>query len=221
MKDKLFFMELTIFFSCQSGEGIKNPIWDYIKSPSDNRVFQLTTDSSFATRLFFIKQNSKLVNDTTWEFEFYWTRYDSLPIQKSIERYSTNTLELLEQSFFEPNSLIGASEVKAEITGKKYFSLVDSNNIYDFQYKFKTDPYLIMKIHTQFSHKFEQINTLGNDNLDCLVIISKDQITLEYSDKRKDTTMFENSRRVYAKGKGLIFFEQSAGRRKLAYKLIE
>jgi hypothetical protein len=173
--------------------------------------------------MLYIKQNLRLVNDTTSEFEYYWTRSDSLPIQKSVERYSTNTLELLEQSLYEPNSLNGALEVKAEIISNKKISLVNSNNIYiyDLLYKFQTDPYVIMKIHTQFSHKFEHIDILGKDNEDCFVLISMDRITLEYTDKRKDTTMFANSQRIYAKGKGLIFFEQGTEGMKYSYKLKE
>lgn len=214
----LYFIGLFIISSCQYDKTDKKPIWSYIKSNSDTKTFELTTDSSFAASIF-VRQKAKQLNDTTWEFEFYWTRSDSIPINKSVERYSLNALELLEQCFYESDSVNQAIEVKAEIIGKKYFSLSDSIISCDFKYKFQTDPYLTMKIRTQFHHSFQLLDLLGEDNLDCLVITSKDQIILDYSDNRKDTTMFSNSRRIYTKGKGLIFFEQVGESQKFSYQL--
>lgn len=213
----LFYIILFIFFvSCQSNQTEKN-ILDYIILKNNVKVFQSTIDSS-ALYSITITQNTVQINDTTYELEFIWTRFDSLPFNKSIERCSPSSVELIEASYYALDSSKRPVEIRPEIIEKKRFTL-QGPNILDMRAKFKNDSNLTMLIHMELFYKFFKIDSLGLNGKDCMELKTKNKLTMDYSDNRRDTILFSENRGIYEKGNGVIYFESNNNGRNIAYKL--
>jgi hypothetical protein len=214
---------IAILISCHSNKSDENSILDYIllKNRQDTtyREFQFKKDSTISR--IFIRQKAHKINDTIWQLEYNWRRSDSIPINKSIERYASNYIQFVSQSFYESSvdSESKVSEVKAEILGKNSFLLNELPGSIDLKYKFQSDPYLIAKVHSDFFHEFKSIDSLDYIGSDWLIVTSKDKMSLEYSDSRKDTTFISTFIRVYAKDRGLMFFMEQHANEKYLYRL--
>jgi hypothetical protein len=218
----LFFISLTSLLSCQTKDENHPSIIDYIKYPDSEHIreFQSKTDSSILK--VFVQQDIIKLNDSILELNYIWKRSDSLLINNSHEKYYVNnSIEFISQSFYEIDSLNIPLEVKGAFLSEKKFSLDQSNPSIEVQYKFQTDSSLTMNLLTKFEYKFQKIDTLNLINTNCLIISTKDKITLNYTDERNDTTMLSSSIRVYGKEKGLILFKQETKDSKVTYRIKE
>ena len=190
---------------------------DFLDLQNNSKKYEQVNASE--TQDLTINQSVSQINDTLWGFEFKWLRIDSLPISKSIERYSNkNYYEVISHSYYELDSNKKPLEVNAKILGKKTFQIDNEPLIYDLEYKFRTDPSLTMKIHSENEMKLEKIDTLSKNTI-FLTISSKDRFLLDYSDSKKDSTFMVENKRVYEKGKGLILFTQKQFNATYIYRL--
>jgi hypothetical protein len=218
MKIYLTIISFVFILSCHSPN--EKLIYDYINFNNGTKEFRLTSDTNVR---FFVRQNSKQINDTIWEFEFYWTRSDSLPFNKSIERYTPNGVELLEHSFYGYDSITKkVVEINANITGKKKFSFSDPDNVFEFEYKPEFTRTGIIKINATYNFDFVKIDSFENDGADFLVLNLKSKINMEHFEHQSDTTFYTKGLAVYKKNKGLIYYQKSGRNGKLlAFKLKE
>jgi hypothetical protein len=222
MKPKLSLIALLFLVSCQSNRSEKRII-DYIKLDNNTenayREYEYKTDTTVAS--VFIKQKVKQINDTLWEFEFNWMRSDSIPINKSIERYSiNNSFQLIAQSYYySRNSKNEPVELKSEIVNQKSFTKNSPQASFDLKFLFPEDKNKTIKMHSDIEYKFQSIDSLGAQGTDCMVLFTKARTTLDYSDARKDTTLFTEGISVSAKGEGLIMFWQTTNGKKVFYRL--
>jgi len=221
MKPKLSLIALLFLVSCQSNRSEKRII-DYIKWDNNTenayREYEYKTDTTVAS--VFIKQKSKQINDTLWEFEFNWMRSDSIPINKSIERYSiNNSFQLIAQSYYSRNSRNELVELKSELVNQKLVTKNSHQASFDLRFTFSDDKNKTMKMHSDIEYKFQTIDSLGPQGADCMVLYTKARTTLDYSDARKDTTLYTEGTSVSAKGEGLIMFWQTTNGKKVFYRL--
>ncbi len=219
-----FALLISILFlaSCTEQKAeTKRSLLDYILVPdaglSSEREFIKNTDSTIA-RLF-LSEKHKQINDSAWEFEFFWSNQDSILVSSSKEIYRPDGSTILSESFYELDSLQNTLEAVASFSGNRNFMLNKDVNPFRFQYTYRTEPPLTMKVESYWSSKFEQIDSLGVTGKDCLVITSNDRATVDYSGDKKDTTMSFTSIRIYSKGHGLIRFGTQNGSRLSWYKL--
>ncbi len=217
MRKTLIIPIVFLLFSCQSTGIDKFSVIDYLVMHNESREFQSVNNSSMLDLT--INQIAEQINDTLWEFEFNWVRSDLFPINKSIEKYSSNNYyEIVAQSYYELNADKKPLEIHAEIIGGRTFNLSSKNCIYDIRYNFQTDKYLTMIIHSENTINLEKIDTLSKNSV-FLVFSSKDRILLDYSDNRNDSTFFIENKRVYEKGNGLILFIQKNGSDTIIYRM--
>lgn len=220
MKVKILLIPVMLFLeNCQSPISNLHNInfIDYLDLQNNSKKFEELRDSEIQELI--MNQIVHQINDTLWEFEFKWLRIDSLPISKSVERYSNKDYyKMVSHSYYELDSNGKPLEVHAQNFGENTFKLNDEPVIYDLKYKFQTDPYLTMVIHSENEINHEKIDSLSKHTI-FLTNTSKDQFLLDYSDKRKDSTFFVENKRVYEKGKGLILLIQKHENATYIYRL--
>ncbi len=173
------------------------------------REFQSYRDSSL-TKIF-ISQRWEQVNDSTWQFEYAWKNIDSLPINRSIERYTKNKVELVAQYIYEMDSANNPHEVSFNVENNKPCFISSEGCSFDAKAKFVIDSNFTMLVHTDIKYNFKLIETYPESERDCLVVTSSDRITFDFSDSRRDTVINSIGTRIYSKGLGLVYFSDNDG----------
>ncbi len=198
--DKSFY-ELIDFMKLETNENLPR---EYICNVTDSTLKKI-----------FISEISRQVNDNCWEFEYLFRRKDSIPIQKSIERYySNNEFELLQASVFELDSNNKPIEIKGEILNGKRMSLNEKNSHFNIAFIFSSGQRI--QYSCDLSH---QIYFKDSLNSNILILSSKNKILLSNIPSRNDTVLFTTSTRIFEKGKGLIQFSESSGTKAEFYNL--
>ncbi|NQX97407.1 MAG: hypothetical protein HRT73_05945 [Flavobacteriales bacterium] len=219
---------LTILIAAAGcGEGKKDShpvILDYIKWNTETNVvyreYQSRTDTTIEK--VFISQFVKEIDDSTWDVQFSWIRDDSLPINRGIERYrSDNTVEIIEQSYFELDSLNNPIEVKAQIMGNNIFTLNKPDASVKLLYQFASDTSLTMLLSFLNNYTIGEFDSLDVKCQDCLILQATNKTELKYSDERQNTINHSESLGVFHKGKGLILFISKDKSDCKVYRLIE
>src|SRR5689334_6996453 len=127
MKKKFYFLKILLIafaaciMSCQRDD--KKNIVEYLKWPEgENALREYVNYLSDSTmQRIFVHQQYKEITPSGWEFEYAFTRIDSIPIMHDIERfYDNNDIEIAEYSLFEMDPEGKPLPIKAEIvSGKK------------------------------------------------------------------------------------------------------
>ena len=221
MKNLLYLYILVLFVHCKPEKNTETGIIEYLKWDNDTnynyREFQSVSDSTL-TKIF-IAQRWENIDDSTWQFEYTWRNIDSMPINKSIERYTPNRVELIAQYIYELGENNKIQEVAFDI-GKNNSCVLNSGGCsFDASAKFVIDSTFQMQVHTDMIYTFKQIDSLPENKRDCLVVTSDDRISFNFSDSRRDTVITTKGIRIYSKGVGLIFFSDFDGTNKVTYTL--
>ncbi len=211
MKYIFFFFIAGIFIHCNPEKNSDSGIIDYLKwddvDNSNYREFRSYSDST-VTKIF-ISQQWEQIDDSTWQFEYAWKNIDSLPINRSIERYTKNKVELVAQYIYERDAAGNAHEVSFNLEGNKSCSLHSDGCSFDAKAIFLIDTNFIMSVHTDMKYDFKMIDSLPAEERDCMIVNSTDKITFDFSDNRRDTVITSIGTRIYSKGLGLIYFSDN------------
>lgn len=223
MKNLFYLSILTLFIQCKFEKNTETGIIEYMKWDNDTnynfREYQSITDSSI-TKIF-ITQRWESINDSTWEFEYLWTNIDSLPINKSVERYTENMVEVMGQYIYEIDSLGNSVELPIDFGNSAKWPISEEVSSINASVHFKLDTAVSMYVQNNLMYEYKLIDTMPQNEQDCLVITYSDKTSFVFSDARKDTIINTVGKRIYAKGLGLIYFSDDIGTQKIEYKLIK
>ena len=212
---------LGVFCHCKPEKNNETGIIEYLKWDNDTnynyREFQSYTDSTL-TKIF-ISQQWKQVDDSTWQFEYAWKNVDSLPINRSIERYTKNKVELVAQYIYEMDSAKNAHEVSFNVENNNPCFINSQGCSFDGKAKFVIDSSFTMTVHTDIKYDFRMIETFPESERDCLVVTSSDRISFDFTDSRRDTVINSIGTRIYSKGLGLVYFSDNDGENNYEFKL--
>jgi len=165
----------------------------------------------------FVSQNIKHLANEATDLEYVMKTVDAVPMNKGIERYyPDNQIELISQSLFELDSQDKPVEIKAQIIKGGRKSIADTSIDYELLYKFKVDSACTLHLNVRLTFNLQFIDSL---KLECLFVTSREKLFLNFNDSRHDTTLLGESSRLYAKGKGLLYFEIGNTREKEIYRL--
>lgn len=228
LKLSVFFLLLPLCLllssaSCKKQKTETYSLIEYVKSndiADSIRIYQPKNEGP-ASRIL-LKQKITQVSDTVTEFEFTWLRPDSIPINMSVERYSTsNRIEFIKQSFFEAGRFLSVNEIEATFIEKKIYHISDSNFVFEARFTFEADKDVTMNVKAKLRYDQKQIDSLDSSGQPCLVLTSTESIRLEFPDDRTDTTLHALSQRYFVKGRGLVMFSQKNDVEFAEYHLVE
>jgi hypothetical protein len=196
---------------------------DYIKWPDNEdrtyRTFVSFKDDQEAK--LYLMQEVNSIEDTAYQMTYTWLRGDSVPMNRSVERYSKNNwLEFVEQAFFEPTPNGEIREIKAQLDGKSKFAYDDPELSATVFYAFYNDPNATMDFISNMKYSLEKIPELDPNN-DCLVLSSNELAKMYFRDDRENTEQRSYSRLTYTKNKGLVRIFQSNDESQIEYNITE
>jgi hypothetical protein len=196
---------------------------DYVKWPDEEdgtyRTFAHYKDDQEA--LLFLMQEVNSMEDTVYQMTYTWLRGDSVPMNRSVERYSKNNwLEFVGQAFFEPAPNGEIREIKAQLDGKSKFAYDDPELSATVFYAFYNDPSATMDFISSMKYTLERIPALDPVN-DCLVLSSDEVAKMYFKDERENTEQNSFSRLTYVKNKGLVRIFQSNEDSEIEYNIVE
>ena len=164
-----------------------------------------------------MKQKCTVNDQNVYEFEYVFMRFDSVPMQISIEKFYPNDEYKIEKfSLFDLDSENRTVEYTGTFKNNDRVSLLDS--IIQFECSFNFDSDWKMNIHSEFTHNFITIDSMKKDGL---FINTNSTIKLTNLQEGSDSTYITKSSRIYAKGKGIIQFMEESGGISEVYKLNE
>ncbi len=209
--------------SCQGDKAEPYLLSDYVKwtnVDSDSiRIYQPKNEGPESSIL--LRQQIRALSDTVTEFEFTWLRPDSLPINRSVERYSrTNRIEFVKQSFFEIGRFKEVNEIEAEFLNKRIYQTSDTNHAFEALFTFEADKDVTMSVKAILRYELQQIDSLDASGKDCLVLTSNESIKLTFPDDRSDTTIQAISKRYFVLGQGLVKFNQQDANEFVEYQWV-
>lgn len=205
---KYFFSALLIglMFSCTTEQDHDRSFLDYIMIPGSGdqsiREFQRRSDTTMAVML--LREYHKTLPDSSVEFNFTWTTNEDAPLQRSVERYTKNTIEFVSGGNFELDSLRKLTERPMNFTGDRTLGIGKSKNTINFNYTYETEPKVKITVKSDWNFNFQPVDSLGEVGKDCLVMTSSESILFESADtsySKQNTTL-----RIYARDRGLIRF---------------
>ena len=221
MKILFYLCILGLFVNCNADKNAETGIIEYMKWDNtanyNYREFRSYSDS-MVTRIF-ISQRWEQVDDSTWQFEYAWKNIDSLPINRSIERYTKNKVELVAQYIYEMDAEGKPHEVSFNVEDNKPCYINSEGCSFDAMAIFLIDTNFTMSVHTDMKYDFKMIDSLPEAERDCLIVSSSDKITFDFSDHRRDTIITSVGTRIYSKGLGLIYFSDNDHGKITEYKL--
>lgn len=144
-------------------------------------------------------------------------RSDSLPVNRSIERYTNSgKFEMVEHAFFETDSAESVKEVLGHFVSQNSYSDLSQPLVIKVEYKFRSDTSLTITRIDSLKFVFNQVD--GSDE-DCLIAETSGRTIYHYSGSRSATTIDGKSKRVFKKGVGLIRFSELLGEKEFVFEL--
>ena len=211
------------FCACSSVKKPKESFIDYMiwtNNNGDFREYVYKNDSSMMR--IFIRQTPMKITDDTWEMLFEMKRADSIPISKSVERYSDKDYyELISSSMFSMDSSNSIFEIKGAVSGDGKIALSDKENETQVTFRLNNIDTTDLHIKVHLDHKFETMDSLGTPGEKYMVLQMKSTYHLTSVAKSVDTTYTGNEFHIYQKNKGLIFFGQKINGEKIFFRLKE
>ncbi len=147
------------------------------------------------------------INDSIWYSKYQFLDSASRITSKITEIYTlSNIIEFKDMVYYE----YGLSKKAIEIKVKSSKQKLDFNKPTETYFaELKAPNNITVKVSAKLKHKLRDIDSLSADGSPCLIVDTKNTMEFYSPNGKLIKTSHAKSRRVYVKGRGLVYFREN------------